>query len=609
MKGMRRALGSVLAAVVAVLACAVPAGAAAPPVQVGSLGAGTAILSYDASRARDVPAFNRALHGVGARTVFFQRQRLVGVRGTALELRRASRLSGVRAAHMDAPIKLLLHESVPLIYGGSPDATWASGIDGRGGSVAVVDSGVDGTHPDLAQRMAANVKVLDPGDIFDSGEPTYLECPVSCSTDTTGGHGTHVAGIVAADGTASNGYYRGVGPGAKLVGLGVGEGPSVLYAIGAFEWILANHGKYGIVAVNNSWGTSGDDVRFDATDPINVGTKALADAGLTVVFAAGNDGAGARTDPDGASDCSTQPAAGGGREPTAGACRMNPYSVAPWAVSVANGRKDGQGGAGNEHLNFSSSRGDPQPEQSLDGQTIDYVPTLTAPGTNIRSTRMLFGVNTTAGESCLSAEAPACPPPPGAEQYEPFYMPLTGTSMSSPHVAGAVAVIQSKAQAALGRRLTPAEVRSVLVDSATPMTGVDGLWDWPCGSAPVFIACGEKVDGTTGKPYERWQVGAGYLNVTGALDRVAALGGGAPPPAGGTAATGVAPAALPASAPAGTSADPVRTTLPAPASSASDRRALARRRAALKRCRTKASRKKTRRARVKARAKCKARYG
>ncbi len=199
--------------------------------------------------------------------MFFPRQRLVAVRGTAVELRRAARLPGVRAAHMDAPIKLLLHESVPLVYGGSPEPTWSSGIDGRGGSVAVVDSGVDGTHPDLAGRMAANVKVLDPGDIFDSGEPVYLECPISCSTDTTGGHGTHVAGIVAADGGASEGYYRGVGPGAGLVGLGVGEGPSVLYAVGAFEWILANHDKYGIVAVNNSWGPTSDELALRRVGP------------------------------------------------------------------------------------------------------------------------------------------------------------------------------------------------------------------------------------------------------------------------------------------------------------------------------------------------------
>jgi hypothetical protein len=178
-------------------------------------------------------------------------------------------------------------------------------------------------------------------------------------------------------------------------------------------------------------------------------------------------------------------------------------------------------------------------------------------------------------------------------------MPLSGTSMASPHVAGAVSVLQSKAQAALGRRLTPAEVRSVLVDSATPMTGRDNFHDWPCGS-PLFVSCGEPLGaGMTGQPYARWQIGAGYLNVTAALERVAGLGAAST----GTTPTGTAPAALPTSPPPGGSAEPVRTTLTrSPAE-------LRRRRALLKKCRTLASRKKTRKARARARAKCKARYG
>ncbi|MEA2256375.1 MAG: serine protease AprX [Solirubrobacteraceae bacterium] len=581
-------------AVLLVLAWAGPAGAAGAPTgsQIAALSGGTAILQYDAGAARDQAAFGRELRRAGVRTVFFERLRLVAVRGTRVSIRRAARVRGVRSAHMDAPIKLLLHESVPLVYGGTNETTWASGIDGRGGAVAVVDSGIDGLHPDLVGRMAANVKVLDPGDIFDAGQPVYLECPVACSTDTTGGHGTHVAGIVAGDGHASSNYYRGVAPGTKLVGLGVGEGPSVLYALGAFEWILANHAKHGIVAVNNSWGPVSDGVRFDATDPINVASKALTDAGILVVFAAGNGGSGNGTNPEGASDCSSQPVSGGsGREPTAGACKINPYSVAPWAVSVANGRKDG------EHLSFSSSRGDPSPQVSLDGQTIDYMPTLTAPGTNIRSARMLTGVNTTAVESCLSAEAPACPPPPGAELYEPYYMPLTGTSMAAPHVAGAVAVLQSEAQAKLARRLTPAEVRQALIDSATPMTAIDAFWDWPCGS-PLFIDCGSHISGTTMKPYARWQVGAGYLNVKNALARVDALPAAA---AAGTAPAGTAQPALPA-----TPADspPVQTTLPPVAGDGQ-----ARRQVHYARCLKQAARKQSRRTRARAKARCRALYG
>jgi len=597
MSALRRAFAGALAAMAAAFVCAVPADAAAPPVQVGDLRAGTAILDYDSTRARDLAAFDRALRDVGVRTAFFRRLGLVAVRGTAVEVRRAARLSGVRSAHMDARIKLLLHESVPLVYGGAHDSTWASGFDGRGGSVAVVDSGVDGTHPDLQQRTVANVKVVDPREFFGAGEPVYLECPIACNTDLTGGHGTHVAGTVAGDGTASEGFYRGVAPGTNIVGLSVGEVITVLYPLAAFEWILANHQKYGIVAVNNSWGPVSDGVRFDGTDPINVASKAMNDAGLTVVFAAGNGGRGEREDPPGASDCSTTTTPDGGREASDGACKINPYSVAPWTLSVANGRKDEPGGAGAQHLNFTSSRGDPNPQLSLDGQTIEYMPTLTAPGTNVRAARGSLG--TTTPIACGGvAEPPACVPPAGAAQYEPFYMPLTGTSMASPHVAGAVAVLQSRAQASLGRRLTPTEVRSALVSSATPMTGSDNFHDWPCGS-PVTVPCGEPLARMTGRRYERWQVGAGYLNMTDALDRVASVGASS----SGEAPAGEPPAPLPATPPPGGSSEPQRTVLgPTPAE-------LRRQRALLKKCRTKASRKKTRRARARARARCQRLYG
>src|SRR3954463_1697604 len=164
-------------------------------------------------------------------------------------------------------------------------------------NVAIVDSGIEGVHPDLTNRVFANFKMV--GD-------QAVECPAACNTDLTGGHGTHVAGIVAGDGTASGGYYTGMAPGAGLVGFSTGEGPSVLFSLEAFDYILANNNTLKIVAVNNSWGpANAPDQRFDATDPTNVATKALHDAGITVVFAAGNDGTGEGTEKgkEGASDC------------------------------------------------------------------------------------------------------------------------------------------------------------------------------------------------------------------------------------------------------------------------------------------------------------------
>ncbi len=517
------------AAVLAGLLAAPPAHAAAPPGDLDRLTGGGAILRVAAGTTPQTLAGR--LGALAPSATSYARLPFVAVRGDAAALRAAASRDEVVAAHPDARLELELNDAGPLVFGGAAqrDALYAEGLDGSGQTVAVVDSGVDGTHPDLRERVVRNVKFEG----VEGGPVTSLTCPdgTDCNFDGTGGHGTAVAGVAVGDGTASNGFYRGMAPGASLVGLSVGDGVTISFALAAYDYLLAHPGL-GVVAVNNSFGKPQSEgvERYDPRDPVNVATRALDAAGISVVFSAGNSGTGSTPregDPPGASDCSTEPDPEnpGERRATTGVCRSNVYSVAPWALGAANGRKDG------EHLTISSARGDPREQVALDGSTIRYEPALTAPGTNVRTAR---GPGPFGGGCGISAEPPACTPPPGAEAFEPFYVPTSGTSFAAPHVTGAVAVVQDAAAARLGRRLTTAEVRAVLLGGVRPMPEKDLFYDWPCEDLDV---CGSQAAGTTGEPYARWQAGAGYLHLPGALARLEALrparaedaGGGQPP--------------------------------------------------------------------------------
>ena len=152
-------------------------------------------------------------------------------------------------------------------------------VCGRGVTVAVVDSGVH-AHADLGRRIVAAADFTQDPAVFSTtaqGDP--------------GGHGTHVAGLVAGDGASSAGVYTGVAPCASIVDVRVLDAfgrSTTSTVLRGLQWVLANRATYGIRIVNLSFGAqvSGSYRR----DPLSVAAEALVFAGLTVVAAAGNGG-------------------------------------------------------------------------------------------------------------------------------------------------------------------------------------------------------------------------------------------------------------------------------------------------------------------------------
>jgi serine protease AprX len=329
------------------------------------------------------------LKSFGLELKTFSQLPIVGVKGTSLQIKSLLD-NGLYALSIYAnkDLDYFLRDSRELI---GVESVWSDlGYTGKGTTVAVIDSGIDATHPDLpfGSKVVQNVKMLVGEGIF-GDDATYLENVEN--TDTSSGHGTHVAGTIAGLGTASDGLYKGVAPDAKLVGLGTGEGLNILWALEGFNYVLEHQEAYGIDVISNSWGTTGE---YSPNNPINVASKKAHDNGMVVTFAAGNAGPDDNT--------------------------LNPYSAAPWVISVAAGTKDKQ-------LADFSSRG-------VAGDEFLH-PDITAPGVNIVATKSSTGLvmNSLGTIKDSSYIAP---------EHLPYYTTASGTSMATPHISGVVALMR-----------------------------------------------------------------------------------------------------------------------------------------------------------------------
>lgn len=339
-------------------------------------------------------------------------------------------------------------------------------VSGKNIGVAYVDTGIDATHQDLQFGRTVVQNVMFPVAEYAATEwplPEGFTPMVAVEdqpvTDVEGGHGTFGAAVTAGSGTHSGGFYGGVAPGAKLVGLVAGNdvGLTTFALVQAFNYTLVNQFRYNIRVCNNSWGTMIASYPYDPEDPINRATREMHDRNIVVVFAAGNDG--------------SLPGA------------INPFSVAPWVISVGAGEKEGLG----RPATFTARGEDNGTGTDVAGQPADPAappnlrPDLIGSGVDIKSARSKFpGVTNVAGTvpifvgaNDLTTIAPA---------FLPFYTTSQGTSFATPQVTGVVALMLEA-----NPELTPDDVVTILRATATPM------------------------------PYEQRVVGAGYVDAHNAV--------------------------------------------------------------------------------------------
>jgi hypothetical protein len=165
----------------------------------------------------------------------------ITVTGTRDQLFAVSKLASVRSIYGNRTLSLTSEPEIRAVTG--VERAWNDKevftsnnnlpVTGRNVAVAVLDTGVDGNHADLAGRVAKNIKLADTQSAG-IGFNYPLNSENLSNTDQLYGHGTFVAGVIAGNGTLSKGKFKGVAPGAQVVGLSAGD-LSLFYVLEGFD--------------------------------------------------------------------------------------------------------------------------------------------------------------------------------------------------------------------------------------------------------------------------------------------------------------------------------------------------------------------------------------
>jgi serine protease AprX len=320
-------------------------------------------------------------------------------------------------------------------------------LDGSGIGIAILDSGIDPNHHAF-QSSTGGSRIIQNLDFTGEGR-----------TDDPYGHGTHVASAAAGNAHVANGAYTGIAPEANIINVRVlgsqGQG-AISDALAGIDWCISNKDAYNIRVLNMSFGA----ITFDSyvNDPLCQAVRRAFDAGLVICAAAGNLGKnengikiyGAIHSP--------------GSEPS--------------AITVGATNTNGTDERSDDTIASYSSRGPTRGYITNADGTKHYdnliKPDLVAPGNKLIEAKSPGNYLVT---NHPQLDAPVSSYAPHAMMY------MSGTSMATPVVAGAVALMLQQ-----NPFLTPNLVKATLEFTGQPITG-----------------------------FSNFEQGAGQLNVEGAI--------------------------------------------------------------------------------------------
>ena len=336
------------------------------------------------------------------------------------------------------------------------EALWQqTGLDGQGITVAVVDSGIS-DHVDLHQEANnLNLAASSSSRVIASNVFGDYASPIDEYE-----HGTHVAGIIAGNGNASKGEYKGIAPGINLLNVRVSNDLGLTYTsdvIDGLQWIYNNKDTYNIRVVNLSINSVAPESYH--TSPLDAAVEILWFNGITVVVSAGNNGT------------------------ADGPSTLYPPANDPFVITVGAVEDRGTPGLDDDFVGTFSAYGTTESGFAK--------PELVAPGRNLISL-------------LASTEATAYQNHP-KHRVDDFYFRMSGTSMAAPVVSGSIALLLQDEPS-----LNPDQVKYRLMATANQNWPSYDIAKAGAGTVDVYAA----VYGTT-LDSANWGITPSYMLSTG----------------------------------------------------------------------------------------------